>query len=66
LEEQAWKTFWKLYPYNKNDRTCKQLQACPVLATLEKKRDTKAKRDGSQLQGERKKRLKKPKKNKET
>jgi hypothetical protein len=43
LEEQAWKTFWKLYPYNTNDRTCKQLQACPVLATLEKKRDKKIK-----------------------
>jgi len=38
LEEQAWKTFWKLYPYNRKDRTCKQLQACPVLATLEKKK----------------------------
>jgi len=44
LEEQAWKTFWKLYPYNRNDRTCKQLQACSVLVTLDKKRDTKIKR----------------------
>jgi len=42
LEEQAWKTFWKLYPYNRKDRTCKQLQACSVLATLEK-RDNKIK-----------------------
>jgi len=44
LEEQAWKTFWKLYPYNTNDRTCKQLQACPVLVTLDKKETIKSKR----------------------
>jgi hypothetical protein len=44
LEEQAWKTFWKLYPNKRNDRTCKQLQACPVLATLEKKETIKLKR----------------------
>jgi hypothetical protein len=52
LEEQAWKTFWKLYPYNTNDRTCKQLQACPVLATLEKKKRQENQRDGLQPQGE--------------
>jgi hypothetical protein len=41
LEEQAGKTFWKLYPYHRNG---KQLQACSVLVKLDTKETIKPKR----------------------